>query len=146
MLDYGCGPGTFTMAAAGIVGQDGKVYALDVRPRALERLREKATSEKIENIETVLLDTAGFDTGLGSEIIDVVLLYDVFHDIKDRQGLLQELYRVLKPDGLLSIFPMHVGTVAMLDIMSEYSLFRLSGRYGPEGYQVVSEVRSEQLT
>jgi len=140
VLDYGCGPGTFSMAAAGIVGQNGKVYALDVRPRSLERIREKAISEKIENIETILLDTSGFATGLDDEAIDVVLLYDVFHDIRDRQGLLQELHRVLKPGGILSVFPMHVGTAAMLDIMNEYNIFRLSDRYGPEGHQVASEV------
>ena len=140
VLDYGCGPGTFTLAAAGIVGEEGKVYALDVRPRALERIREKASGETIKNIETILLDTSGFATGLNNEIIDVILLYDVFHDIADKQGLLQELHRVLKPDGLLSVFPMHVGTAAALDVMNEYNLFSLSGRYGPEGHQVASEV------
>jgi SAM-dependent methyltransferase len=140
VLDYGCGPGTFTLAAAGIVGEKGKVYALDVRPRALERIREKASGEKIKNIETVLLDASGFGTGLDNETVDVILLYDVFHDIKDKQGLLQELHRVLRPDGLLSVFPMHVGTTAALDIMNEYNLFSLSGRYGPEGHQVASEV------
>jgi SAM-dependent methyltransferase len=140
VLDYGCGPGTFTLAAAGIVGEGGRVYALDVRPRALERIREKAIGEKIENIENILLDTSGFATGLDDEIIDVVLLYDVFHDIKDKQGLLKELYRVLRPDGVLSVFPMHVGTAATLDMMNEYGLFSLSSRCGPEGYQVASEV------
>jgi len=140
VLDYGCGPGTFTFTTAELVGKGGKVYALDVRPRALERVREKAMSEKIENVETILLDTSGFDTRLDSESMDIVLLYDVFHDIKDRQGLLQELYRVLKPDGLLSIFPMHVGTATMLDIMSEYNLFHLGGCCSPEGYQTASEV------
>jgi tRNA A58 N-methylase Trm61 len=140
VLDYGCGPGTFTLAAAGIVGEGGKVYALDVRPRALERIREKISSEKIKNVETILLDTSGFATGLNSETIDVILLYDVFHDIKDRRGLLKELHRVLSPEGILSVFPMHVGTAKMLDIMSEYNLFRLGGRYGPEGHQVASEV------
>ena len=100
VLDYGCGPGTFTLAAAGIVGEEGKVYALDVRPRALERIREKASGETIKNIETILLDTSGFATGLNNEIIDVILLYDVFHDIADKQGLLQDLHRVLRPDGL----------------------------------------------
>lgn len=140
VLDYGCGPGTFSLAAAGIVGEGGKVCALDVRPRALERVREKAVSEKIENLDTILLDTSGFDTGLDNETVDVILLYDVFHDIKDKQGLLQELYRVLRPDGLLSVFPMHVGTAKCMDIMNEYNLFSLSGRCGPEGHQVASEV------
>ncbi len=140
VLDYGCGPGTFTLAAAGIVGEGGKVYALDVRPHALERIREKASGEKIENIETILLDTSGFATGLDDEIIDVVLLYDVFHDIRDKQGLLKELYRVLRPDGILSVFPMHVGTAVTLDIMNEYGLFSLSNRCGPEGHQAASEV------
>ncbi|HEY40620.1 MAG TPA: methyltransferase domain-containing protein [Dehalococcoidia bacterium] len=144
VLDYGCGPGTFTLAAAGIVGKDGKVYALDVRPRALERIREKAGSEKIENIETILMDTTGFATGLSDETIDVILLYDVFHDIKDRRGLLQELHRVLRPEGILSVFPMHVGTAALLDIMNEFGLFRLRDRCGPEGYQAASEVLNFQ--
>jgi len=140
VLDYGCGPGTFSMAAARIVGEGGKVYALDVRPRALERIKEKVSSEEIENVETILLDTSEFDTGLNDETIDVILLYDVFHDIEDKRGLLQELYRVLKPEGLLSVFPMHVGTATCMDIMNEYNLFSLSGRCGPEGHQVASEV------
>jgi SAM-dependent methyltransferase len=140
VLDYGCGPGTFSLAAAGIVGEEGKVYALDVRPRALERIKEKAGDEKINNIETVLLDASGFATGLDNETVDVILLYDVFHSIEDKKGLLQELHRVLRPDGLLSVFPMHVGTAAALEIMNEYNLFSLSNRYGPEGHQVPSEV------
>ena len=61
-------------------------------------------------------------------------------DIENKLRLLKELHRVLKPDGLLSVFPMHVGTAAALDIMNEHNLFSLSGRYGPEGYQVASEV------
>ncbi len=140
VLDYGCGPGTFSLATAGIVGEEGKVYALDVRPRALERIREKASGEKIKNIETVLLDTSGFVTGLDNETVDVILLYDVFHSIEDKHGLLQELHRVLRPDGFLSVFPMHVGTAKCMDIMDEYNLFSLSGRCGPEGHQVASEV------
>jgi hypothetical protein len=37
VVDYGCGPGIFSLAAAGIVGENGRVYALDVRQRALGR-------------------------------------------------------------------------------------------------------------
>jgi ubiquinone/menaquinone biosynthesis C-methylase UbiE len=76
--------------------------------------------------------------------VDVILLYDVFHDIAEKQGLLQELHRVLKPQGLLSVFPMHVGTTAMLDIMNKYGLFRLRDRCGPEGSRAASEVLNFQ--
>ena len=137
---YGCGSGVFTIPSAWIVGEEGRVHALDARPNALERVREKAKNEGLGNIVTVLSESSKLATSLPDESIDVILVYDVMHAIDDRQGLLDELHRLLKRDGFLSIFPMHLGTDKMLAIMNECRLFRLRNRYGPPEYKTASEI------
>ncbi|MFC1957915.1 methyltransferase domain-containing protein [Chloroflexota bacterium] len=140
VLDYGCGSGIFTIPAAQIVGQEGKVYAFEVRPHALERVREEAGNKGLGNIETVLLDRAMLTTGLPGESVDVILVYDVMHEVEDKSGLLEELHRVLKGDGLLSIFPMHLGTDRMLEVMDKCDLFCFRDNYSPPKHKAASEI------
>ena len=40
LLDYGCGPGSFSLAAAELVGKTGKVFALDIHPLALKKVKK----------------------------------------------------------------------------------------------------------
>jgi len=140
ILDYGCGSGIFTIPSARIVGEQGRVLAADVRRHSLERVQEKAGKEGLANIETVLLDSSKVATGLGDESVDAVLLYDVMQEIGDNQGLLRELYRVLRRGGLLSVFPMHLGTDRLLEIMDGVGLFCFRDRCGAPGHKAASEV------
>ena len=140
VLDFGCGSGVFSIASASVVGNRGKVYALDMRPAALERLKEEANRKGLANIETILFDNSKVSTLLGSESVDVILLYDVLQEISDQRLLLKELHRVLKQDGVLSVFPMHLGTDMLLNIMSDLGLFCFRDRCGVPGFQSVSEV------
>jgi ubiquinone/menaquinone biosynthesis C-methylase UbiE len=123
VLDFGCGPGSFAIPAAQIVGERGKVYALDIHPLAIEAVEKKAKKEKLTNITAILSDR---DTGLPDESIDVILLYDTIHMIKDKQALLEELHRVLKPDGLLSVWAPHQPKVnKTVEIVQGNGLFSL---------------------
>jgi SAM-dependent methyltransferase len=140
VLDYGCGPGIFTIPCAQIVGAGGKVYALEVRPEVLRKVSEKIKRENIANVEPILGDKASLATGLGDRSMDVVLVYDVMHAIDDKSALLQELHRVLKKGGLLSIFPMHLGTKKMLSVMKGSPLFRFRDSYSLGGYKSPTEV------
>jgi len=99
-LDYGCGTGSFTIPAARMVSNEGRVYALDYFPRQLEIVQEKAKKEGLTNIETILSSS---QTGLPDESIDIVWMCDVLHEIKDRRVVLEELRRVLKRQGVLAI-------------------------------------------
>ena len=119
-LDYGCGTGSFTIPAARIVGEKGKVYALDCFPRQLEIVEEKSRKEGLANIETILSDNG---TGLPDECLDVVWMCDVFHEIKQRRAVLEELHRVLKARGTLAIYD------GMKDGVLSYTegLFSLNG-------------------
>lgn len=140
VLDYGCGSGAFTIPCAKIVGEKGKVYALEVRAEALKRVKEQAEGEGLGNVETILADSSMLATGLLDECMDVILVYDVMHDINEKMALLEELHRVLKKDGFLSIFPMHIGTDRMLEIMKRCPLFRFKDSYALPGYTTPSEI------
>ena len=123
VLDFGCGIGSFAIPAAQIVGERGKAYALDIHPLAIEAVEKKAKKEKLTNITAILSDG---DTGLPDESIDVILLYDTIHMIKDKQMLLEELHRVLKPDGFLSVWAPHQPKVnKAVEIVQENGLFSL---------------------
>ena len=140
ILDYGCGAGTFTIPTAMIVGERGKVYAFEAHSSRLELVREKAKEAALSNIVTVLSDSSKPSIDLPDKNVDIILVYDVMHEIDDRRGLLQELHRVLKGDGILSVFPMHMGTEKLIDVMREYGLFCLRNRYGPPGFKTASEI------
>jgi SAM-dependent methyltransferase len=140
VLDFGCGSGIFSIAVAGIVGHRGKVYALDVRPNALERLREAASRKGFDNIEAILVDSSTLSITLENDSVDVALLYDVLHEIQDKAGLLKGLHRILRQGGLLSVFPMHVGTDKFLRVINPLGLFQFKEHYGPPGFQSASEV------
>lgn len=127
VLDFGCGPGIYTMPAARMVGGKGRVYALDIHPLAMRAVEKKAKKESLTNISTILSDR---DTGLPDESIDVILLYDTIHQIKDKRALLKELHRVMKSNGLLSILVEHMRPEDVLAIVEKDGLFSLKDRHG----------------
>ena len=112
VLDFGCGEGNYTIPAARVVEKEGLVYASDKDKRALDQLMRKAKSMGLKNI--IRLDTSKQSRiELDNECVDVVLLYDVLHyyyypRAEDRRQLLREVYRVLKPNALLSLYPTHL--------------------------------------
>jgi len=99
VLDFGCGPGRYTIPAARLVGAKGRVYAVDLHPLALEAVERSAKRHRISNIQTMLSDGA---LALADESLDFVLLYDVLHDVDNRTKVVRELLRVLRPNGILS--------------------------------------------
>jgi ubiquinone/menaquinone biosynthesis C-methylase UbiE len=107
VLDFGCGLGMYTIPVAEIVGEQGKVYALDKDKEALDQLMQKAESAGLKNIRR--METSGkLEIDLADESVDVVLLFDVFHSFyfpqaDDRKKLLGEIYRIMKPSAFLSI-------------------------------------------
>ena len=123
ILDYGCGPGSYSIVAAEMVGATGKVYALDVHPLAIHRVQNIASKKKLANVETICSDCK---TGLPSNSVDVVLLYDTFHTLTNKDGVLQELHRVLKPNGILSFSDHHMKEDRIVSKVTEGGLFRLS--------------------
>jgi len=131
ILDFGCGSGTYTIPAGKIVGKQGRVYALDKDYIALDNLMKKAELAGLKNIKKMA--TSGeLSIDLPDESVDVSLIFDVFHryyfpQIEDRKRLLDEIYRITKIDGFLSVWPKHMESEARDEI--EYANFYMEREY-----------------
>jgi ubiquinone/menaquinone biosynthesis C-methylase UbiE len=122
VLDYGCGPGSYVEPTAKLVGKSGRIYALDIHPLAIQKVRDIAVKRRLENLETIQSDC---NTGLPDDSIDVVLLYDIFHNLSDSDGVLREIHRILKPKGILSFSDHHMKENEILSGVTSGGLFKL---------------------
>lgn len=100
VLEIGCGPGFFTVPAGELVGDDGRVHAIDINPLAIEMTGNKVKKAGLTNVEVRIADAG--DTGLPDESIDVALLFSVLPHLP-LHTVLPELSRVLKNDGIVAV-------------------------------------------
>ena len=102
VADVGAGTGYFAIPIARAVGVGGKVYAVDLQPEMLSKLREKLTGPDVpRNIELVRSEASG--TTLPSSSVDVVFVANVWHEVEDPAAALQEAARILVPGGTLAV-------------------------------------------
>ncbi len=109
VIDFGAQKGHYSIPAAKIVGKSGMIYAIDTNEKALKMIRNKARIHMLKNIQ--LEKTSGkVNLEFGKDTIDFVILYDVLHflNLKQREKFWSEIRRVLKPEGVVSIFPKHL--------------------------------------
>ena len=123
VLDYGCGPGSFTLAAAEVVGPSGKIYAADINSFALKKVKKAASKKGFKNIETIQTDC---NTGLANNSVDVVMCFDTFHDVDDKESLLREFHRVLKPNSTLAFDDHHLHEDEIISKVTENGFFALA--------------------
>jgi len=103
VVDYGCGPGRYTISLAEIVGEKGKVYAVDIHPLALKKVEKMGKRKGINNIKTLYAKDI---EKIEENSIDTVILFDVLHDINNKENTLKNIEKLLKPKGKL-IFKDH---------------------------------------
>jgi ubiquinone/menaquinone biosynthesis C-methylase UbiE len=125
VLDYGCGTGSFTFAAAQRVGPEGKVYALDIHPLALEKVQKGALKKGLANVETIQTSCI---TQLETGSMDVILFYYVLHWLTDPDCVLGELHRILKEGGILSFRDPYMKEDEILGTVTDRGWFRLAGK------------------
>lgn len=100
VADIGSGFGYFTFHMASRVGTGGKVYAVDIDPKAIDKVRERKEREKIAQVEPILGESS--DPQLPNDL-DVVLIVDTYHEFRDYDRMMQAVFRALKPGGRLAI-------------------------------------------
>lgn len=121
VLDFGCGPATFTKMIAEKIGNSGKLYALDIHPLAIKTVEKLIRRKKYTNVNTILSDC---DTFLAPGSLDLVIFFDVFHILNNQSEVLKELHRVLKQDGIMCFSDHHMKEDEILNKLSENRLFK----------------------
>jgi arsenite methyltransferase len=101
ILDVGSGSGTDVLLAAQMVGNDGKVWAMDLTPAMREKLQKTLDDNDITNVEIVEGDAEKIP--LPDACIDVVTSNGVLNLVADKRRAIGEIFRVIKPGGYVQI-------------------------------------------
>ena len=99
VLEVGPGNGTYTIAAARRVGENGRVITIDIEPKIIERVQHRMQQEGIKNLEARVADV--YDLPFKESFFDVVYMIAVIGEIPTPEKALKEFHRVLSPSGTL---------------------------------------------
>ena len=127
VVEVGCGPGFFTIPAAKIVGGGGHVYAVDINPRMVARVKEKIAKQAIKNVTALCVNAS--NTDLTGKSIDLVFLFGLPYVVGGLEKVIYELHRVLKPEGNLC-FKKTKGSEAKLIDEVQRAGFTYTGKQG----------------
>jgi ubiquinone/menaquinone biosynthesis C-methylase UbiE len=101
VLELGPGPGAFTLNAAQRAAAEGRLIAVDIQPKMIAQVEQRVREAGLTNVETHVASAHALPLDDGS--VDRAFLITVLPEIPDPARALAELYRVLRPDGVLSI-------------------------------------------
>jgi len=104
-LDVGCGEGHFSIAASKIVGNKGKVYAIDSYEKSIVVLKQQIHRDNIRNIEAIVADVTK-EMPLPDATIDVCLMANVMHGFLangEVPSVMTEIARVMKAVSTLAV-------------------------------------------
>ena len=111
VADFGCGAGYFTILMGKLVGETGKVAALDVQESALDSVKAKAKAVGIENVQAIRADLeVSGSSSLGDESQDLVLFANILFQSNKKEFIIREGARVLKKGGLFVLIDWEKGT------------------------------------
>lgn len=111
IADLGCGSGYFTIPLARAVGNQGKVYAIDVLPAVLELIRGQARLQGLFNIKTIRANAETFHgTTINDNTADMVILSNILFQSNKKLDIIKEALRILKPDGNLVLIEWNKNT------------------------------------
>lgn len=105
LMDVACGIGNYAIEIARQIRDGGRVHAFDLWEEGITKLRLKAGSLRLENIEATVCDVSK-NIPLGDHSVDICLMATVLHDLVEdgsHDSTMKEIIRVLKPAGKLAV-------------------------------------------
>ncbi len=103
VVEVGCGTGFFTLPAATLIGDQGRLIAMDVTSDFITRVSKKVEAANLRNVQVIKRNA--LDTGLDTASMDKVLLFGVIpFPLLPLNRLLPEMNRVIKPEGSLAVW------------------------------------------
>jgi ubiquinone/menaquinone biosynthesis C-methylase UbiE len=101
VADVGAGTGVFVDFFARDVGPQGRVFAVEIAPKFVDLLRERAATRGMPQVEPVLCSDR--DVGLAPGSVDVVFTCDTYHHFEYPRATLASIHRALRPGGELVV-------------------------------------------
>lgn len=99
VADVGAGSGYYTFPLAKLVGDKGKVYAVDIQPEMLQIIKQRMKKGKVTNIVPVKGTVS--DPKLPENSVDLILMVDVYHEFSHPFEMTTAMVKALKPGGRL---------------------------------------------
>lgn len=100
VADFGAGTGAYTIPFAKRVGENGKVYAIEVQKEFLTNIKNAALENGLKNVEVIWGDIERLGgTKIKDETVDAVVISNVLFQAEDKPGLIREAKRILKTGG-----------------------------------------------
>lgn len=138
VCDMGCGNGYYVLPIAKMIGEKGRVLAVDVQPEMLELLRTRMEGKGLTNITPIL--GSYHEPYLPAESCDLILLVDVYHEFSYPELMLAAMRKALKPGGRIALVEYRMEDdevpIKKLHKMSKKQILK---EYLPNGFKLVDE-------
>ncbi|MBW4614317.1 MAG: methyltransferase domain-containing protein [Desmonostoc vinosum HA7617-LM4] len=125
ILDIGTGTGHLAIAAAQIVGDQGRVVGIDISSKMLELAKAKVAALGLSNVEFQLADAESLD--FAANTFDRVLCANVFPWIENKRATLESWHLFLKPGGVIGIHTpadtAYIGYIVLQEVCKKYNVF-----------------------
>jgi len=99
VIDYGSGTGRYLKPASEQVGDNGLIYAVDIHELAIKAAHTQIAKHNLKNVKPIQTD--GKTVNIPPQTADVIYALDMFHMVRDTDGFLKELNRLVKTNGML---------------------------------------------
>lgn len=104
VCDIGAGSGFYTMSLSTLVGDNGRVYALDIQKELLNKVASEARAQHRYNVEVVWGDAEKLGgTKLREGLCDMAVVANILFQIEKKDVFIDEIKRILKPKGKILI-------------------------------------------
>lgn len=104
VADFGAGSGYYAIALGKMVGEEGRVYAIDLDPELLLKIRHTAVEHRLTNVDILQGDLETTEgSNLKADSIDRGIVSNLLFQIENKQAALKEVFRVIKKNGKVLI-------------------------------------------
>ena len=134
VADLGAGTGYFAMRLAHMVSK-GRVYGVDLEPKMVKYLAERAKKEGLKNLSAV--QGTPSDAKLPAKV-DLVLLVDVYHHIDAREAYFGKLAAALKPGGRVAIIDFNASSKVGPPVRERMTAEQVQVEMGKAAYRLAA--------
>lgn len=135
VMDIGCGPGFFSIEIAKMIGDNGKLYSVDLQEGMLDIIRKKISGTELESrIELIKSNEDGF---IILAKVDFILAFYMIHEVPNKEKLFKLLKNVLNDNGKLLFIEPKLFHVSKKEFQTSLDIAKSAGFKTAEGPKII---------